>query len=415
MTEKSQPGPREFQFYENENSLYSVILRKALSFAFGQDIRLPNNVIDRYAASYYEADPVAEKFIEEVFLQQSQEAGRHMVDQALAQGVESLPSAPQSLRQLFEEIETKPPWYDAAQVKLGASVFRRYGTHMYSFAGAITLHGYRENSVAKPLAYTGAYTGQTANKRFLETAAFWRDVSSDHGLDPGGAGIATAMRVRLMHVIVRKKLMQHPGWRVQEWGVPISQGDAILTLMGGSFVPGYGLRLIGYLTSREEIEAMMHFWRYVGYLMGVQPAWYPANVVEAAGLMYTAEIKGIGASGDDGRNLALSYLDSYRPVETDAWDEALKKYVEYQWQVGYTSLFVPPWTYYRYGMPEPGLRRILPFLEAPLILAGELAGKINPAIRGFLDKRASASSHNWIQARLGTRKADYRAVEEFTR
>lgn len=415
MAEKPQTKPAEFQFYENENSLYAVILRKALSLAFGQDIRLPNSVIDRYAASYFEADPVAEKFVEEVLLKQGQEAGRRMVDQALAHGVDSLPSAPESLRQLFREIEIKPPWYDAEQVKLGASAFRRFGTHMYSFAGAITLHGYRENSVAKPLAYTGAYTGQTANKRFLETAAFWRDVSADHGLDAGGAGIATAMRVRLMHVFVRKKLMQHPGWKLKEWGVPISQGDAILTLMGGSFVPGYGLRLLGYLTSRAEVEAMMHFWRYVGYLMGVQPAWYPANVAEAAGLMYTAEIKGIAASGDDGRNLALSYLDSYKPTQADAWREALAKYVEYQWQVGYTSLFVPPWTYYRYGMPEPGLRRILPFIEAPFILAGEMAGKIHPAVRGFLDNRARLASENWIKARLGARSADYRAVEQFTR
>ncbi|RZO59814.1 MAG: hypothetical protein EVA89_14415, partial [Sandaracinaceae bacterium] len=39
--------------------------------------------------------------------------------------------------------------------------------------------------------------------------------------------------------------------------------DAPLTLMGGSVAPGIALRAMGYRPSRADIEATMHFWRYV--------------------------------------------------------------------------------------------------------------------------------------------------------
>ena len=33
--------------------------------------------------------------------------------------------------------------------------------------------------------------------------------------------------------------------------------------------------LAGHLTTRAERNALLHFWRYNGYLMGCDPAWFP--------------------------------------------------------------------------------------------------------------------------------------------
>ena len=82
-----------------------------------------------------------------------------MLDQAIAHGVASVPNAPASLLALFEDIERDPEWLDPERIELGARVFRRYGTAVFRFAGAITLEGYSESSVAKPLVLTGAYAG----------------------------------------------------------------------------------------------------------------------------------------------------------------------------------------------------------------------------------------------------------------
>ena len=64
------------------------------------------------------------------------------------------------------------------------------------------------------------------------------------------------MRVRIMHVFVRRRLMHHPEWREADWGIPISQGDALITLMAGWIAPGFVLRLAGFRTSGADIDAL---------------------------------------------------------------------------------------------------------------------------------------------------------------
>lgn len=406
----SQRIPTEFRYWDAVDRAPARRLRRALELVFRADPRLPDDTVRTWARSYYDADPVAEAFVDEVWLPRGQAEGRAMLDRALARGVDAVPDAPPSLRRLFAELEVPPDWLDPSQVELGARVFRRWGTHLHSFAGAITLEGYRESSVAKPLAFTGAYAGETARKRFLETAAFWVDVSEPGGLEPAGKGRATALRVRLMHVFVRRRLLAHPKWDLAAWGVPISQGDALLTLMGGSFVPGYGLRVLGYRTSREEIEATMHFWRWVGHLMGVQPRWYPANVDEALGLVFASHVKGVQGSGEDGRELARSYVDAFAPK-----DDSVRAWFEYGVQRGYVRWFVPAPTHRHYGLPGAGLFALHPLVQAPFVFARETVRKTVPAFDDWLDRRARAETRRWVETRLGKKGAAYTAVEHMTR
>jgi hypothetical protein len=407
--------PKEFRYWQQLHAPSVQRLRWLLKKLFGADPVLPDEVVRAYAHSYYDADPVAEAFVEQVYRQQGQKAGRALLDQALRDGVHACPDAPESLQRLFSEIEQPPEWLDWQQVELGARVFRRFGTHMYSQAGAITLQGYRESSVAKPLAFTGAYTGESAQRRFLETAAFWIDVSEPGALRPGGAGVATALRVRVMHVFVRQRLLDHPGWDLEGWGVPISQGDALLTLMGGSFLPGYLLKTLGYRTSREEILATMHFWRYVGHLMGVQPRWYPQTIEEALGLMFASQVKGVAMAGDDGKHLAQSYLASYAPRTDRALPERLRAALEYRLQLGYVGHFLLPTTRRAFELPAAGLWRLHPVLQFPAIFARESLRLRSTAIDDWLDRRARRQTKRWLKTRLGDRAAEYRAVQDFTR
>jgi len=413
--ESSNRIPTEFQYWSNIQKPVYQRACKILRLLFRTDPTLPREVIEQFAYSYYDADPIAEAFVQEVYLQQGQEAGRAMLSQALKEGVSSVQDAPDSLHRLFAQIEETPEWLEPEKLALGAKVFRRWGTDLFHFAGAITLQGYQENSVAKPLAFTGTYTGESAARRFLETAQFWLDVSKPGGLLPGGEGVKTALRVRIMHVFVRKRLLEHPKWDLDAWGVPISQGDALLTLMGGSFLPGYLLKLMGYRTTREEIEATLHFWRYVGYLVGVQPRWYPQNVEEALGLMFTATVKGVRCSGEDGKNLAHSYLASYASSEAESLFGAWRKKLEYRQQLGFVSFFLPQKTYQEYGLPNPGLWRLYPLLQFPLVFTGESLRRRFPLVDELLDKRAWRLANRWVKSRLGERQAEYKAVATFTR
>ena len=244
-------------------------------------------------------------------------------------------------------------------------MFRRWGTSVFAFATTSTLEMYSESSIAKPLSYAGGYAGEAAHKRQLETVRFWIDVSDPGGLDPGARGRATAMRVRIMHVFIRRKLMQRPEWDLDAWGVPISIGDATLTLMGGSVVPGLALWSVGHQTTKREIEATLHFWRYVGHLLGVQPDWYPRSFEESVQLMYAAFAKRAFTAGRDGEELVESYLPAFAPKPGTPWRKRIRDEVNYRVQIGYTAFWLLPMTYNRHRMPRRFPWVLHPLLQLP--------------------------------------------------
>ena len=407
--------PTEFAYWLNIDKPSHQRRRRMVQRLFGLDPQLPDAQIRAWAQSYYDADPVAEAFIEEVYMTRGQVEGRRMIDQALEQGAAAVPGTPASLRRLFDEFETDPVWLDRRLVEQGARVFRRFGTHMFSYAGAVTLEGYWENSVAKPLAFTGAYTGESANRRFLETCGFWIDVAQPGAMFAGGQGRKTAMRVRLMHVFVRKRLLSHPQWDLQAWGVPISQGDALLTLLAGSIVPGTAFKAMGYRTSQEEILAMMHFWRYIGHIMGVQPRFHPSTIQEAMGIMFASTVKGVRKAGADARNLAHSYVASYAPREDQRGLARALQQLEYWKELGYTRFFLPGGSYRRFGLPRAGLLRLHPLAQAPFVFARETARLHVPGFDDVYDRAIRWYARQWLDRHLGPRKAEYKAVEQFTR
>lgn len=418
-----QPTPRacdEFRYWERLADPRVQLLRRTLQQTLGFDPAPPDEVVRDIAAMYFDADPLAEAFIDEVYLQRGSAAGRAMLETALAQGVAAVPDAPASLRALFADLETAPAWLDWAIVERGAQAFRRYGTSVFRFAGAITLEGYAESSVAKPLALTGAYAGDTARKRFLETVAFWIAVSEPGGLRAGAPGLASALRVRMMHVFVRRKVAAHPEWNTAAWGVPISQGDALLTLMGGSFAPGLALHALGYLPSRADILAMMHFWRYVGHVLGVRPRWYPTTLREGAQLSFVTMLKGARSSGEDGITLCQGYAQAFAPKPADnapapSLRQRLRAAWEHRLHLGYTRLFTSPATYRHNRLPTANPWVVLPLVTAPLRSSAEILRRLLPPLDAVADRRARRQRNAWFAQQMGGRSAEYQPVERMVR
>lgn len=413
----SLPIPNEFHYWKNLNTPRVQRARKVFKRMFGFDPELPDEIIRQYAASYYDADPVAEAFVDEVYLQGDPVKGRAMLDLALEKGLDAVPDAPESMRRLFLERENSPSWLNQGMVEQGAKVFRRYGPELFEYFGAITLNGYNNNSVVKPLVLTGAYAGESAKSRFLETAAFWVDVSEPGGLAPGGAGWKTTMRVRIMHVFVRRRLLQHPEWRLQDWGVPISQGDALITLMAGCVAPGFALRIAGFRTSGDDILAMMHFWRYIGYLMGVQPRWYPETVKEGLQFSFTAFAAGAGLAGEDGVLLCRSFNEAFKPIpkpEANRWQQWQAE-LDHRIHQGFVNFFVSRGTRKAANIPSAGLWRFYPVINAPLVFTAETLRKRFPGLEKVADQVSRYRRRKWLDRHMAKRKAEYTAVANFTR
>jgi hypothetical protein len=380
----------------------------------GFDPAPPADVVRTFASMYYDADPLAEAFVDEVYATRGAGRGRDLLDLALAGGVASLPDPPAALVALFDDIERDPAWVDRALVERGARAFRRFGPAIFRFAGAITLAAYAESSVAKPLILSGAYAGDSTRRRFLETVAFWIAVSDPGGLAPGAPGRASALRVRVMHVFVRKRLLAHPEWDLAAWGVPISQADAMLTLMGGSFLPGVLMRAMGFRPSSADIVAMMHFWRYVGHLMGVRPRWYPTTIADAARLTFMAMVKGVHRAGDDGRRLCESYAMAFAPDPDAPWPRRLRETLSHHVHLGYTRFFLPPPSYRANRLPPAGAWALLPLAQAPLVFGAETLRR-RFGLDAIADRYARWRRDGWFAHHMAGRTAEYRPAERFTR
>jgi len=413
------PTPREFRYWEQLERPAARWARRVGRVLLGYDPAPAPEIVETVGQMYYDADPLAEAFVDEVYLKRGAREGRAMLDAALAAGVASVPDAPESLKALFADLEEDPAWVDPPLVELGARVFRRWGTHVFRFAGAVTLEAYTENSVAKPLVLSGGYVGNSTRHRFLETASFWVDVSEPGNLAPGAVGRATALRVRIMHVFVRRRLMKHPEWDLQGWGVPISQADALLTLMGGSVAPAVALRAMGYRTSEREIEGLLMFWRYVGHLMGVRPRWYPASVKEGVQLGFMAAVKSVHGAGDDGRKLCVSFAEAFDPAHREepaqTWADRLLDEVEHRVHRGYTQFFLPPWTHKRQGLPQAGLWTLVPAAWFPFNFAAETLRRHIPALEGVADRSGRRRRERWMARHMKHRRAEFKPPEAFSR
>lgn len=408
--------PTEFLYWQRVDGPNVQRARRLWQWVFRFDPQPPASLVSAFAEAYYHADPVAEAFVDDVYLGDiGPKAGREMLDRALEQGISAVNHPPQSMVRLFEEFESDPPWLDPRLLELGARVFRRWGTSVFSFATTSTLEMYSESSITKPLSYAGGYAGDKAHKRQMETVRFWIDVSDPDGLAPGARGRQTAMRVRVMHVFIRRKLMQRAEWDYDAWGVPISVGDATLTLMGGSVVPGLALWSVGHQTTIAEIEATLHFWRYVGHLLGVQPAWYPRDFAESVQLMFAAFVKRAYTAGADGEELVESYLPAFEPKAGTRWRKRIRDEINYRAQIGYTALWLLPATYRRHRMPRRFPWVLHPLLQAPVVFLLETLRRLVPGLDHAADRVQRRRRETWYRNEVGDAEAEFHPVEEFRR
>lgn len=196
------------------------------------------------------------------------------VRQALAYGVESVPDASPALVEFFSLVETEPAWLDRDLVEEGARVFRRLGQNAQDVLLQLSLvGGYRFGGPTDLLVATGALTGGATLRRLAETQKWGASLTEPDSLvaprdgAPAGEGWRLTVHVRLMHAMVNHSF--EPKWDSAAWGLPINQADQASTLGLFDGVLLIGARALGVPINKHESRAIMHLWKYVGWLIGV--------------------------------------------------------------------------------------------------------------------------------------------------
>ena len=262
---------------------------------------------DKYAALLWRADPLADAVMEG-FAGMPEEAWRQMLEVALERGIDAVPNAPESLRALFTQLDYLPFWMDPDQCNLGGATFLRCRMGFVALAMSSLPLIYSWPAGNKPLSLSG-HLVHRASQRLKDTTRYVFAISQTNGLGRFSEGFKMTVKVRLIHAQVRRLLRQSGQWRDELWGAPINQCHLAGTNLLFSVGVLDALRRIGYLFKSTEREALIHLWRYAGYLLGVEGELLVAGEWEAhrlLDLIFTFEPK----PDDDSRGLVQALMQT---------------------------------------------------------------------------------------------------------
>jgi hypothetical protein len=221
----------------------------------------------KYADFLWYADPMADAVMEE-FARMPDAEWRALLELAIAKGVEKVPGAPPSLCALFQQLEEIPGWVDRERCNLGGATFLRcrLGFAVLAMLSLPLIYSWPAGN--KALALSGQLMHR-ASQRLKDTTRYVFAVCQGDGLSRFSEGFAMTVRVRLIHSQVRRLLLNSGQWRGDAWGTPINQCHMAGTNLMFSVGVLDGLSRLGYRFEPTEREALVHLWRYAGYLLGV--------------------------------------------------------------------------------------------------------------------------------------------------
>ncbi len=241
------------------------------------------------------ADPPADAVVAD-FAMLAPGAGMSMLRTALSEGIDAVEAAPESLRALFAEIDDEPEWLDHDRLNRAAGHIVRHTASYGIVLGAASLTSGAMNAAAgMPLVLTGRYTSQAA-VRSIEVGAWLQDILTPGGLRRDGAGLATTVRVRMIHAFVRRHLLAEGDWDADAWGAPIPQSYMAFTIVEFGRIALAAMHQLGIRYTRAELDDIYHFWRYVGRLNGVAEE---LNPVTEADQIRIAELYALTALDPD--------------------------------------------------------------------------------------------------------------------
>ncbi|KAH7344792.1 hypothetical protein B0J17DRAFT_15315 [Rhizoctonia solani] len=263
----------------------------------------------------HRSDSLCDEALFETFPTPSSSTGIDLLD-AIERRAEQEPGA---ARNFIDHVKSMPPEgvrVSDDQIRRGQAFFYTYsspiltGLTHFSLAGGFAsaritrvLHAVSylvpgKSSKAGEYSITEATNDRTF-KRLLETLQMVLDamggntslveregkaISHDvHDLVPGQEGWRSVVRVRLLHGVARRRIMERlrhpelstegsiPRYDFDADGYPINQEDLAATLSSFCSAPLICLTRLGYHPSISEQEDYIALWRHIGYYMGIDP------------------------------------------------------------------------------------------------------------------------------------------------
>lgn len=286
------------------------ILAKPLAKILGKQITPSKPATQALLNGLWQGDPLMDDVVEWMCEADSKQR-KQLFEQALQQGLSSIENCPSPLQQFFQHIERTPDWLDTEQLKTAQQFMHAVGLNAnYILKDMALMGGYLLSGFNQALVLTGALN-KNASQRLAETSKWWMDCTAVDGLARFNQGFKSTIHVRMIHALVRRNLQRKEEWKANHWGLPICQIDMAATNLAFCSLFLVGLRAIGIFPTPQESKAVMHFWKYLGWLMGVDEAWLVDTEMDGHVLLYHTMLT---QSEPDWTSKALGYALSQEPL-----------------------------------------------------------------------------------------------------
>ncbi|WP_408898437.1 oxygenase MpaB family protein [Nocardioides sp. R1-1] len=396
-TPREQPYPTRFRAGGERNRRLGRALK-----VVGRVHDVDEALLDRIGRAMFERDELGARLADAIRLR-GDAPGRVRMDQfrrALEGGLAAVPDAPPALAEFMTAVETDPAWLDRDLVEEGARVFRRLGQNAQDVLLQLSLvGGYRFGGPTDLLVATGGLTGSQTLRRLAETQKWGASLTDPGSLEAPRAGRAPGegwrltVHVRLMHALVNHAF--EDSWDSAQWGLPINQADQASTLGLFDGVLIIGSRALGVPISQAESAALMHLWKYVGWLMGVHEDFLVDDEWERHRIDYHV-LLAQGPLTEAGPQLARAVVEAQALRHYPGWPTALQPLrarYERERLLSMLTVFLGPESMREFGLP---LR--LPWAHAYLLGLNTVRYRVLKHLPGGRDRLAAWGSRRarWL-------------------
>ena len=401
---QARPVPTRVRPYEGTQMKPSPLIRVMM----GRDPSPTRAEYDELVDALWDGDAPMDRLLDWFDAYGASEA-RALYKQAVEHGIDSIDNPPQPLVDFFAQVDQEPEWLDRALIEDGVRFIHRTGlAGPYVLRDFALMGGYLLSGFNHALVLTGALN-KGARQRIAETGKWWIDCTEPGGLERFGEGFKTTLTVRMVHAMVRRNLPNREEWSNEEWGLPVNQTDMLATYLAFGPIMMTGMRAMGIPVTRHESRAVMHLWKYAGWLMGVDEKWLVDD--EQTGLVrlyhtFLTQSRADWTSRELGAALAREPLEREYPW-ADSFPRLHKARVQLQHQLhlSNSSLFLNRKQMKKLGLPED-VRPWFPMLTAGPRFAGYVAQRVNPLLRKRQEKQGRKAQLKALASMFGQSEKD---------
>jgi len=194
--------------------------------------------------------PLADAVINEYFPSRKG-ALMSVLETVVGNDFEPPPEWPTSMLNLYEAVFKSSELSQEEVIARGQKFFSRHSSDILLLLGFLSLPYCYAAAEGSEVLIRSKRIIEEPETRLAETAQFVFDVTAPNAFAKDGSGLASILKVRLMHAAIRYYIQQSGSWSA-DFAPPINQEDMAGTHLSFSLIPARGLRKPGKPISADD-------------------------------------------------------------------------------------------------------------------------------------------------------------------